>query len=70
MYPERKTEQLALARIEHFQVMGSNELPVYDLGRPRRADAVSPETIEQAALAAAVLAGVGICVAVIWWLAG
>jgi hypothetical protein len=70
MYPDSKTEQLALAKIEGFQVMGSNELPVYDLGKPRRAGAISPEMIEQTVLAAAVAAGIGIFIAVIWWLAG
>jgi hypothetical protein len=69
MYPERKTEQRALAKIERFQLMGSNELPVYDLG-PQRAGRTSPAIIEQAILAAAVAAGIGFCIAVIWWLAG
>ena len=59
-----------MAKIERFQMMGSNELPIYDLGAPRRAGANAPAMGEQAMLIATVAAGIGLCIALIWWLAG
>jgi len=70
LYPVIQAEQFSLAKFERLRLLGSNELPVYDLGEPRRAGATPPAILEYAVLAAMVAAGAGFWIAVIWWIAG
>lgn len=63
-----QAEQFSLAKIE--RLLGSNELPVYDLGDTRRTGETLTTLIEYAVLAAMIAAGTGFWIAVIWWIAG
>ena len=68
MYPDIQAEQFSLAKIE--RLLGSNELPVYDLGDTRHSGKALPAVIEYAVLAVIVAAGVGFWIAVFWLIAG
>ena len=70
LYPGTQAEQFFLAKFERVRLLGSNELPVYDLGETRRASETLPALIEHAVLAAIITGGAGLLITVAWWIAG
>ena len=70
MYPGSQAEQFSLAKFDRVRLLGSNELPVYDLGETRRAGDTLPDLIEHAVLAIMVTGGVAFVIAIGWWIAG
>ena len=59
-----------MANFERLRLLGSTELPVYDLGEPRRVGASPSALIEHAVLAGLIAGSAGFCLAVAWWIAG
>ena len=70
MYPGSQAEQFSLAKFERVRLLGSNELPVYDLGETRRSGAMVPDLIEHAVPAVMVTGGAAFVIAIAWWIAG
>ena len=59
-----------MAKIERVRLLGSNELPVYDLGDTHHAGGTLPDLIEHAVLAVLVTGGAAFLIAIVWWVAG